>query len=198
MMADRKLFSMTDRGAAANEPLTLHFSNLTLPEALAKMMRGYNYVLVYEDKGRLPVLTLMGKAERAASAPDRPADYTAPAAKNRGEPGEGPQPEATPAPQGGSMPPAQPRPPLAPPQPRENSPSQAPGGQQAAVQSPQAGGQAAGQQAATPSSPQGAGQQPTFQPPAPGAQVQPAQQAPGAPQAPNAQAQPQEPEGVHF
>ncbi len=70
MMADKKLFDLSGRQGSANEPLTLHFSKLTLPEALSKMMRGYSYVLMDEGKGR-PVLTVMGKAERGAPGADR-------------------------------------------------------------------------------------------------------------------------------
>ena len=48
-----------------NERLTLHFSHLTLQEALQKIMAGYNYVLIGPEPagGRLTI-TILGKADR--------------------------------------------------------------------------------------------------------------------------------------
>jgi hypothetical protein len=191
MMADKRLFSMAGATGGANEPLTLHFSKLTLSEALVKMLRGYSYVLVDEGKGRLPVLTVMGKTQRTTPAPEKAG--TDPTPGNRAEQRAGGRPEPAPPPPDVAMPPVQPRPPLAPPQPQNN--------QQPAAQQAQQGGQAqaAQQQAAVPAAPYGTGQQPIVQPgQAPTGQAQPGQQAPIGQQSPSAPAQPPEPEGVHF
>ena len=70
MMAEQKLFVLSG-AAPGNESLTLHFSNLTVPEALSKMLRGYNYVVIERGKGQAPTLSLMGRVQ--AAAPSRPA-----------------------------------------------------------------------------------------------------------------------------
>ena len=184
MMADKKLFDLSGRQGGANEPLTLHFSKLTLSEALSKMMRGYSYVLVDEGKGR-PVLTVLGKADRDAPSPDRQQ-----------------RPRGTPPDQGansaaGPLPPVQQRQPLTPPPPQQAAQQPPPGGQQQTTQQPAPGEQPA--QAGRPQQPvQQQAQQPA-QPQATGGQpVQGGQQAPGSQQAPAAPAPPPEPEGVHF
>ena len=156
MMADKKLFDLSGRQGGANEPLTLHFSKLTLPEALSKMMRGYSYVLVDEGKGR-PVLTVMGKANRNASGPDRqePKGGTPPdqAANSAAEP----------------LPPVQQRQPLAPPQPQQAAQQPQAGTQQQTTQQPPPGEQPAQggrqqqpvqQQTTQPAQPQATGGQP--------------------------------------
>ncbi len=76
MMAEKKLLNIKG-GVAGNESLTLHLSNLTLPEMLAKILRGYNYVVIDQGKDRLPVLTLMGKIQKGALTAH--ADAAAPA-----------------------------------------------------------------------------------------------------------------------
>ena len=68
MMAEQKLLVLSG-AAPGNESLTLHFSNLTVPEALSKMLRGYNYVLIERGKGQVPMLSLMGKVQARASEP---------------------------------------------------------------------------------------------------------------------------------
>jgi hypothetical protein len=53
------------RGSVAgDERLTLHFSQLTLQQALRKMMAGYNYVLIRPEALEAPVLVILGKAEK--------------------------------------------------------------------------------------------------------------------------------------
>ena len=68
MMAEQKLFVLSG-AAPGNESLTLHFSNLTVPEALSKMLRGYNYVVIERGKGQAPTLSLMGKVQAGVSEP---------------------------------------------------------------------------------------------------------------------------------
>ena len=66
-MAAKGLFEI--RGAVPpGVTVTVHFSHLTLDEALKKLMRGYNYVLVDQGPSRAPLLMLMGKIERGGPA----------------------------------------------------------------------------------------------------------------------------------
>ncbi len=67
-----------------NDRLTLHFSHLTLQEALRKIMTGYNYVVIEPGPagGRL-VITILGKAAktvREATIPSPPAAGSSPVA----------------------------------------------------------------------------------------------------------------------
>jgi hypothetical protein len=67
-----------------NDRLTLHFSHLTLQEALRKIMAGYNYVVIEPGPagGRL-VITILGKAARTvreATVPSPPAAGSPPVA----------------------------------------------------------------------------------------------------------------------
>ena len=94
MMAEKKLFNISG-GAAGAEFLTLHFSNLTLPEALSKMLRGYNYVVIDRGKNQPPVLAVMGKIEKGAVAAHAQAPAPAPAMP---EPRSYAPPEPEPAP----------------------------------------------------------------------------------------------------
>ncbi len=128
MMADKKLFDLAGRQGSANEPLTLRFSQLTLSEALLKMMRGYSYVLVDEGKGR-PVLTVMGKADRGAPGADRQ------------EPKGGTPPDQAANSAAGPLPPVQQRQPLAPPQPQQTAQQPPAGTQQQTTQQPPPGGE---------------------------------------------------------
>jgi hypothetical protein len=74
-----------------NDRLTLHFSHLSLQEALRKIMAGYNYVVIEPEpaRGRL-VVTILGKAARIAkeatvpppSEAESPPLAAAPAAAN--------------------------------------------------------------------------------------------------------------------
>ncbi len=87
MMAEKRLFTV--RGAVGNEGFTAHLSNVTLQEALSKLLRGYNYVMIGQGSGQIPVLSVMGKvradsggAGRAtgpAPAPAEPNSYVPPA-----------------------------------------------------------------------------------------------------------------------
>lgn len=98
-----------------NERLTLHFSHLTLQEALQKIMAGYNYVLIGPEPagGRLTI-TILGKADRrvkeaAAPAPaasETPAAPVAPAPSPPASPGQPPmgQPVPPPVPNEGQPP----------------------------------------------------------------------------------------------
>ena len=70
MMAEKRLFNIRG-GAAGDESLTLHFANLTLPEVLSKILRGYNYVVIDQGKNQPPVLTVMGRIQKGASPPMR-------------------------------------------------------------------------------------------------------------------------------
>lgn len=62
----------------SQELLTLDLSNLSLEEALRRIMRGYNYVLVHMDEPSRPVLTVMSRTERTPYAEDAPATAAAP------------------------------------------------------------------------------------------------------------------------
>lgn len=57
------------------ETLTLHFSGLTVEEALHKIMAGYNYVLFFPPEGRrgTATLTIVSKAVYGATPPSVPA-----------------------------------------------------------------------------------------------------------------------------
>jgi hypothetical protein len=67
MMAEKRLFSIGG-GVAGNESLTLHFVDLTLPEMLSKILRGYNYVVIDQGKNQPPVLTVLGRVQKSAVA----------------------------------------------------------------------------------------------------------------------------------
>lgn len=67
MMVEKRLVNIRG-GGAGNESLTLHFANLTLPEMLSKILRGYNYVVVKQGKNRPPVLTVMGRVRQDAAS----------------------------------------------------------------------------------------------------------------------------------
>jgi hypothetical protein len=49
----------------SQERITVQFSNLTLEEALSRIMRGYNYVLVRPEESAKPLLVVMNKIERS-------------------------------------------------------------------------------------------------------------------------------------
>ena len=49
----------------SSEPISGTFSDLTLDEALKRVLRGYNYVFVNPEKTGRPVLILLGKTSRA-------------------------------------------------------------------------------------------------------------------------------------
>ena len=90
------------RGSVAgDEKLTLHFSGLTLGEALREMMAGYNYVLITPKGQGKPVLVVLGKAEKGRGTTPPSEERTAPV-----------PPPAAPAPTSASAPP----PPMTPPE----------------------------------------------------------------------------------
>lgn len=67
------------RGSVAvDEKLTLHFSGLTLGEALREMMAGYNYVIITPEGQDKPVLVVMGKAEKDKGTTPPSEERTAP------------------------------------------------------------------------------------------------------------------------
>lgn len=67
IMSEKNLFEI--RGPVPRgEAITVEFSNLTLEEALKKVMRGYNYVLVGQGTSRKPALIVMGQVARGTSA----------------------------------------------------------------------------------------------------------------------------------
>jgi hypothetical protein len=88
------------RGSVAGDArLTLHFSQLTLQEALQKMMAGYNYVLIRPDAEGKLVLVVLGKAQRGTGPP--PSLPMAPSAQSAAlppSPSAAPPPLAVPAP----------------------------------------------------------------------------------------------------
>jgi hypothetical protein len=49
----------------SQELITVQFSNATLEEALSRIMRGYNYVLVRPEESTKPLLVVMNKIERS-------------------------------------------------------------------------------------------------------------------------------------
>jgi len=67
IMSEKNLFEI--RGPVPRgEAITVEFSNLTLEQALKKVMRGYNYVLVGQGTSRKPALIVMGQVTRGTSA----------------------------------------------------------------------------------------------------------------------------------
>lgn len=86
MMADKNLFEIKG-GVPAGEPVTVRFSNVTLDEALKKLMRGYNYVLVGQGTSKVPSLTVMGKVQAgtpSARAASTQAPQVPPASASQG------------------------------------------------------------------------------------------------------------------
>ena len=72
-----KSVSLEIRGTVpSQERITAQFSNVTLEEALGRIMRGYNYVLVQPEGSTRPLLVVMNRIERSMqrdSAPFVPA-----------------------------------------------------------------------------------------------------------------------------
>ncbi len=87
IMSEKKLFEIKGP-VPGSESLTLNFTNLSLEEALKKIMRGYNYVLIRQGESRRPLLVVMGKAERSKYA-DQPAQPPAQTASQPQSPGAG-------------------------------------------------------------------------------------------------------------
>ena len=67
-MAAKRLFDITGP-LPSGEEITVQLSGVTLDEALKKLMRGYNYVLMDKGPSQRPVLMLVGKIQRGASTP---------------------------------------------------------------------------------------------------------------------------------
>ncbi|HME42692.1 MAG TPA: hypothetical protein VKF36_06375 [Syntrophorhabdales bacterium] len=64
-----KNIPMEIRGAVpTQERITVNFSHLTLEEALSRIMRGYNYVLVRADDSAKPLLVVMNRIDRNIQA----------------------------------------------------------------------------------------------------------------------------------
>lgn len=184
-MAGKKLFDI--RGPLpAGEEITAQFTGLTLDQALKKLMRGYNYVLLDEGTSQKPVLLLIGKIQRSTSGEQ-------PSAVQRVQPGGNQPPEPArsyvpPTPGEPQPPPAARRGPPTAPQGAEGAAAPAQGGVQPTEAAPGAPGQVQtpGQQA-QPGQGQTPGQPGQTQPPA---QAQPAQGQPPQPEQP--QPSPQE------
>jgi len=73
IMAEKGLIEMNG-GARGSEPLTVHFRGLPLDQAISRIMRGYNYVLIERGKARAPQLRIMGKIERGTVKASKPPD----------------------------------------------------------------------------------------------------------------------------
>ena len=71
VMAEKGLIEIGG-GARGEEPLSVHFRGLTLDQALSRIMRGYNYVVIEQGKARAPLLRVMGKIERAKIEASKP------------------------------------------------------------------------------------------------------------------------------
>jgi hypothetical protein len=63
LMSERGLFDIKG-SLPPGESLSITFANITIDEALKKLMRGYNYVLLHEGPAKRPILMLMGKVAR--------------------------------------------------------------------------------------------------------------------------------------
>ena len=61
-MSEKKLFEIMG-SVPSGEEITLYFSGLTLREAMGKLLRRYNYVLM-QRPSKEPLLILMGRIER--------------------------------------------------------------------------------------------------------------------------------------
>jgi hypothetical protein len=67
VMAEKKLFDIKG-SVPPGESITMTFSDLSLHDALKKIMRGYNYVLIDQPAGQKPLLMVLGKTERNMAA----------------------------------------------------------------------------------------------------------------------------------
>ena len=66
IMSQKNLFEIKGP-VPRGEAITVEFSNLTLDQALKKLMKGYNYVLVDQGASRKPLLMVMGQATRGTN-----------------------------------------------------------------------------------------------------------------------------------
>jgi len=80
-------------GVAQDERLSVQFSKLSLKEALGKMIRNYNYVLVMPEGREKPVLTIVNQITRTPSREESP-----PAVVTKGSAAPAPPQGAPPAP----------------------------------------------------------------------------------------------------
>jgi len=173
IMSQKNLFEIKGP-VPRGEAITVEFSNLTLDQALKKLMKGYNYVLVDQGASRKPLLMVMGQATRGTN----------------GEQGQGPptpQPVINqPLPPGGGS--------SAPPAPAVQQPVSAPF-QKAPRPAP-----APGQEGGSPSSPPQAPvaqpvvnqPQPVVNQPQPGSPPAVSSNVPGPVEGPTGQPQPQQ------
>jgi hypothetical protein len=82
LMSEKSLFDI--KGALpSGEIISITFSDLTLKEALTKLMRGYNYVVVNQGAMKRPFLMVLGKVERASGAEQRPPQAAPPPQANQ-------------------------------------------------------------------------------------------------------------------
>ena len=70
MLSERRLFDISGP-LPSGEPTTIAFSELTLQQALTKILRGYNYTLMDRGQGQTPVLMVMGKVDANRAAEPR-------------------------------------------------------------------------------------------------------------------------------
>ena len=199
ILSQRDLFEIKGP-VPQGEGITVEFSNLTLEQALKKLMRGYNYALLDQVTSRKPVLMVMGQVMRGASAEQGPSPQTPQPVTNQPRvPNGPPAPSPPPGEQPGPVPQRDRAPvpaeaqaggtPATPPpgqvvqqqgavQPQPNNPAQRPGGeaaeqpqqQQGAVQ-PQPNNNPPGVTNATPKLGGETAEQPQQQPPGQGGQT---------------------------
>jgi hypothetical protein len=92
IMSEKQLLEI--KGALpGSENITVNFSNLSLEEALKKIMRGYNYVLIKQGEDRRPLLLILGKADRSKYA-DQPGAVAQPAGPQPGQTTAGQPPDS--------------------------------------------------------------------------------------------------------
>jgi len=82
LMSQKNLFDIKGP-LPSGESITVDFSGLTLEQALKKLMRGYNYVLVDQGASRKPILTVMGPIVKGVSAGEGPSPQTPQPVRNR-------------------------------------------------------------------------------------------------------------------
>jgi hypothetical protein len=64
MMMEKRFFEI--RGPLpSSDPVTINFADLTLDEAMKKLLRGYNYVLIGQGANQVPLLMVMGRTQRS-------------------------------------------------------------------------------------------------------------------------------------
>ena len=94
---------------AENERLSLHFSQLTLREALQEIMANYNYVLIRPEGNAKSILVVLGKVEKAKATVPPPAAGLPSSPAKTAQPRSAtlqPSPPIAPAPSGVPEPPS--------------------------------------------------------------------------------------------